>query len=326
MKQLRKLLQELFGDSVSIMPYNAKEKLNYALSSKFDFYFAIVQTSSFVIAQPSEEINLPQLEKQRHSIECKLNLPVALLFDQVSKYKLKRLVDSRLPFITLSGQIFLPFLGVRFQPFSDSKTNIGEASEIFSPITQLVYLYILYSAESTFTQNYLTNAMNLSHASVSRACEQLAYLHLLTYEVGGKTGRRKEYRRISIDRFYRIGQTHLINPVKKTVYLQTIPRGVPLYQSSLTALAQKTMLAEPGNKIYAISPTYEKEVQPYIVANEIGQNNGYPQIQIMKYDLAPLAKGDTVDELTLILSLNDHDERIDMAIDEMMEGYTWYAE
>ena len=65
-------------------------------------------------------------------------------------------------------------------------------------------------------------------------------------------------------------------------------------------------------------------MEVYIISEEEGINENYPQVQIMKYDVMRLAKDNMVDEITLILSLNKRDERIDMAIDEMMEEYEWY--
>ena len=49
-----------------------------------------------------------------------------------------------------------------------------------------------------------------------------------------------------------------------------------------------------------------------------------PGIQIMKYDIGLITKNEYVDPVTLLLSLDTVDDRIEIAIDELMEGFDWY--
>ena len=50
------------------------------------------------------------------------------------------------------------------------------------------------------------------------------------------------------------------------------------------------------------------------------------EVQIMKYDISLLTNDKCVDPISMICSLKNNDERIDMAINEMMEEYTWFKE
>lgn len=44
----------------------------------------------------------------------------------------------------------------------------------------------------------------------------------------------------------------------------------------------------------------------------------------MKYNVNLLAEDGCADPITIIQSLNEKDERIEIAIDEMMEGVEWF--
>ena len=44
----------------------------------------------------------------------------------------------------------------------------------------------------------------------------------------------------------------------------------------------------------------------------------------MKYDVEKLSRNHFVDPVTLILGLSEMDERIEMAVDELMDKYDWY--
>ena len=115
-----------------------------------------------------------------------------------------------------------------------------------------------------------------------------------------------------------------MNPVKRSFYVQRIPDEIKKYKSGLLALSEKTMLGEPEHLIYAVSPEQEKELLVYRVSEEMGAEEAYPEVQIMKYDIGVLEKEGYVDEITTILSLMETDDRIEIAIGELMEEYNWY--
>ena len=49
-------------------------------------------------------------------------------------------------------------------------------------------------------------------------------------------------------------------------------------------------------------------------------------IQLMKYDISLLTNDDCVDPITLMAGLKYVDDRIEMAISELMGGFLWYKE
>ena len=150
-------------------------------------------------------------------------------------------------------------------------------------------------------------------------------LGLVKSEVGGSTNRKRLFYKIEQESFFEIGKKHLDRPIKKVLYVSNIPDSLTVYKSGLTALSKKSMLSEPKRKTYAIYKNVEK-LKDYLISEEIASDTNSLIIQIMKYDVSLLAKGDCIDPITLISGLKEKDERIEMAISEMMEDYKWFTE
>ena len=49
-------------------------------------------------------------------------------------------------------------------------------------------------------------------------------------------------------------------------------------------------------------------------------------IQVINYDIQKLTNNDEIDPISLIYSLDEKDERIELAIEEMMEDKIWFME
>ena len=86
----------------------------------------------------------------------------------------------------------------------------------------------------------------------------------------------------------------------------------------------------PGNKEhYAIEKNQFYELEKNNKLFNLNEENGFYALEVWKYNPKLLADGiskkDNVDPLSLYLSLKDKftDERIDMALDQIIEKYIW---
>jgi hypothetical protein len=87
--------------------------------------------------------------------------------------------------------------------------------------------------------------------TASRALNDLYKAKLITYKIGGKTGRSKEYKRIADPYYFKLGQVHIKSPVRKAVYVDVMPDNTLI--AGLEALAQISMINPPKHPIRAIS-------------------------------------------------------------------------
>ncbi|MBC7087128.1 MAG: hypothetical protein H5T96_01420 [Tissierellales bacterium] len=60
-----------------------------------------------------------------------------------------------------------------------------------------IYIYFLYHKEEVINTTDFAKKLGFNTMTASRALNYLYYANLITYEIGGKTGRSKDYRRIA---------------------------------------------------------------------------------------------------------------------------------
>lgn len=325
MGQIQECLEQITGDKASVKEYDAKGKVSLFLAGSYTYYLVNILGVDFIAVQPLENYTILQIQKHLHTIEEKTGYRAVYIAEVITSYKRKKLITSLIPFISLEGQLFLPFLGM----YLEEKRKKNEEKRFvkrFTPAMQFIYLMILYSHKASVTQEEICKASGLSAMTVSRALEAFVDIGLLTYKIVGKTGRKKIYRCEDKKRYFETGRDYLTNPVKRSFYIQEIPEGMKLYTSGLSAVSDKTMLGEPEHLIVAASPEQESELLKYKIPQEIGIEESYPEVQVMKYNVEALAKDGYVDVVTIIWSLIEKDDRIELAIDELMEEYDWYGE
>ena len=159
--------------------------------------------------------------------------------------------------------------------------------------------------------------------NVTRAVQELEALELVIVERAG----RSDYVSAagSGKYLYEKALPYMIDPVQKQLYVQKadILSGLPI--AGETALATHSMLSGPQIKCKAISRKKYKELDGAEEIDPAWSNSlDYIQLELWSYDPRPLAVNHTVDVISLALSLRENkDERVEQAVEEMMEGYKW---
>jgi hypothetical protein len=119
-------------------------------------------------------------------------------------------------------------------------------------------------------------------------------------------------------------ERRLSDPVRRRAFVPAAAiEGLGLLEAGLSALSIASSLAAPPRPAFAIYVAKGAD-DPFA-----GTALSYPDedtvdIEYWTYDPRLLAEGRTVDSLSLALSLRGgNDERVLMAIDEMLEGLRW---
>ena len=159
---------------------------------------------------------------------------------------------------------------------------------------------------------------------IGRGMKELEQIGLVRHDIAGQTGRKKIFHSIDKKDYYSLGKNYLQNPVKNNIYVKYIPQSAKVYKSGLYALSEQTMLGQPAHEIYAVDRKQDLQFQDLMVTKMQAMEEGLPEVQLMKYNIGLLARQDCVDPVTLIKSLNEKDERIEIAIEEMMEDTEWF--
>ena len=281
------------------------------------------ETGSFIlVAIPeNEKFGVVAFEKQIRQISAKFDMPVALGFETISRAQRDSLIARNIPFISESGQLYLPFLGIALSNRFPQSPKIRV--EKMMPVTQALFLYMLYqSKDRPLIKKDAAEAISATRTSITRASEQLSAMHLISQEMKGK-----EYymtlRGTGLAAFEN-AKPYLINPVQRTITVAEEPGHVNYPLSGESALAQRTMLNDPVIPVRAVkkSAVSPEEITEIDIRWEPGKKA--VRLELWKYDPCLFARNGTVDPVSLGMSFeNNTDERIEGAVEEYLEGYQW---
>jgi len=120
-------------------------------------------------------------------------------------------------------------------------------------------------------------------------------------------GRRDQYER---------AKPHLLNPVRKRVYVERgeLPAGLPL--SGYSALSELTMLGGTPTETFA----FFGKAGELTGTDTLIDNTAQAEVEVWRYDPVILSKHPgIVDTLSLLTSLHPgEDERVEQAIDKLL--------
>lgn len=324
MKEILRYLKTNIDEKCSIIKWKAKDYLNIQLAGSYDYYLGNVFSEDFLLIKPVDEMTIQKTSIHIRRIKDKTGYEVVVLLENPSPYITKKMIEERNAFITVDKQMYLPFLAIHLKQ-SKLKEIETEEREKFTPATQLIFLYMLYSEQESFEVEELMEKLKVSSMTVNRTMTMLKQIRIVSQEIAGKTGRKKIYTPIERKRYFQVGKEFLINPVQKSIYVKTTPVGVEVYKAGMTALSEQTMLGESANLIYAVCDKKEISAEVLVTKTQAIME-GLPEIQFMKYDIGALTKNKYIDPISLIMSLPKKDDRTEIAIDELMEGIVWYEE
>jgi hypothetical protein len=282
----------------------------------------ILDTPCMLLEIVEEAPSVDTIEKHVRRIEELMNQKVVLYYKEITRYRRKSLVANRIPFVVEDGQIYLPFFGLDFKK---STQNVGREVKTFSTTAQLAFLYFLYNEDAVVNTTEFAQNMGFTTMTSSRVLNDLYDARLVKFDVGGKTGRSKKYRRISDPEYFEIGQKFMVTPVKKVVYTKKAPENAPV--AGLEALSALSMINSPGHPVRAISEEQMKKLDSEIIYNQdMIKDQKYVELEIWKYDPQLFRDKNYVNLFSLYVSLKEEkDERIEQALANILRGETWYT-
>lgn len=290
-----------------------KVSLPRMLTARYDLKTVLLEKTQVVFCYAKMELD--QLTKVRNHmglISKSVKMIVVLVTKDLSARQRDALITAGIPFIYPNKQIYLPFMGVVLQERFKAMT---ENKEKLSPSAQVMLFYYLYQKKERLFLTEIKSALSFSSMTLSRASKELENMGLL------KTGKDKVQKYIWSDKtlieIYTSAKDYLINPVKRTVYVDVACMEQKGYIAGDSALAEYSMINEPKVKVYA---TYKLDAD--IEANEelIDESN-QAAIQLWAYNPGLLTANGIVDKLSLACSYgNEDDDRINIELEEMLDN------
>jgi hypothetical protein len=317
-------LKENIDEQITIKPWIKKNNFPVFLRDTYNFYeVTILGTRCILIEAVDEMPNIDQLKKHIKQIKNLTDRQIVLFYKDITRYRRKSLIENRIAFVIEDGQMYLPFLGLDLKKV---KEHVEEEAKGFTAPAQIAYLYFLYHKEEVVNTTDFAKKLGFNKMTASRALNDLYHANLITYEIGGMTGRSKEYKRIKDPDYFLRGRNYLKTPVRKIIYTKTKP--LDALTAGMEALSELSMINPPGHPIMAIDRNKLNNEQVEVVNNkDLIKDTKLVELELWDYDPGLFSNNGHVDLLSLYASLKEEtDERVRQALEEVLRGEPWYTD
>ncbi len=308
------LCQNIDPDA-TVCPLNAP--LSPFLSGAYELYEARLLDKKVVLARPKDKTESDQdLVKRAGALAKALNKSVALCLPPMTRQQRRALIKARQGFIAADGSFFLPELSLFLAATTAKSVDVARS---FTPAQQAVFLYCLYADSEPIFQADAQNALGISSGSASSAFSVFTSLGLLECTIGGKTGRKKGYRIGDKKRFFSEGSKRLGPIVREMITAPVSVVKADWLKTGFSALSELSDLLPPELPEYAISFEQAKEI-----AEDPEDAASRCRIKVLRYDPRPFAANGRVDPVTMMLTIDEEDERTSLALRQALGDQAWY--
>lgn len=315
-------LQNTLGLSALEYPWNDLKRLPQYLRNNRQYSILDIDGVKFLLIRlTADTFQIAAYLKQFDKLQEYWNGDVILCFAKLSSYQRKALIEQRISFVVPDSQLYLPNIGLVLQ---ERIPSIPTKKTKFSAAAQYVLLYLLYRQDdSSLSKVELSKHLDVSAMHVTRSVQELSSLGFVSVT---KTG-RSDYVSLAYERkelFEKI-RPYLIDPIQKRMYVKESDVWIDLPLSGESALAKRTMLNMPRIICKAIDRKLFKTISNAEPVDPAWRSDmDYIELEVWKYDPCRLAQDGMVDIVSLAASMESHeDDRIALALEEMMEAYKW---
>ena len=252
------------------------------------------------------------LKKHLKRIETECHAYPVLILANLSTRERHYLIDRRIPFVVENKQIYLPFMAISMQQRCSEESI--ERTEL-SPSAQVLFLYFIYQGARALSASEIQKGAKLSKIAISRAGRELVSKGMLKEKKEGK--RMLLFSDLCPKALFETSKAELLNPVKRSVFVDKNLLGTELFVSGHSALSSLSMLCEEEVPCFAANSISKWEGSSTGRLCDAGKQ---ARVEFWRYDPSRLSSGKEVDPLSLALSLqDDSDERVEQALEGMLD-------
>ena len=115
MNEITKYLQVNIDDNAEVQKWDAKKYLNLQLAGSYEYYIVSVLMEKFLLIKPMEEYTISKIKIHINRITEKTGYEVAILMQFPTVYRVKKMMEERIAFITVDKQMYLPFMALHIK-------------------------------------------------------------------------------------------------------------------------------------------------------------------------------------------------------------------
>jgi len=319
-------LHETLGIAPKVRAWAGAGKLPYFLQEAFAIRELKLLDRQILLAidQRADRPTLANVRAQIDKLRQLAGMPVVYVTRTLASYERKRLIEQKVPFLVPGNQLYLPDLGIDLREYFRKPTAAAQTT--LSPATQAMLIAVLLRRpwRAEWQPAEVVGELGYTPMTLSRAVKELTAAGIATLRTEGRA--RWLHAERTAAQIWEHARPLLRSPVKRRVWVllpaKSKPR--PLRLAGLSALARFSMLTEPQWPTYAVGQAEWK------AATQVGFETlpepipGACEWEIWHYSPALVRDGDTVDPLSLTLSLQgNQDERVQLALDVLKGHFPW---
>jgi len=334
MKELRYELQEYLSD-VTQHPVGIQEALEIRevlpvfLGQQYVFFRCSLFNKQRLLLvwkgekTPGTQVIVQHLEVARPAT----GQDIVFVFPQMPAFQRQRLIQNQVPFIVPKKHVYLPeaIIDIRSRAPSPGIGDGGAATILSTPAQLMVLYYLQCDPGEDWHLDLWAQNLKYSAMTISRAYRELEQLDICEAEQWA----RKVVPRFDQNkhRLWKRALKHLKSPVRRRLTVQFDNAAeLPVYCAGLQALSEYSHISMDRYQEYALSSS---DLRKVIESGHIRERQ-FTDSELCSLESWAYAPGiltqdsKCVDRLSLFLSLqHDQDERIQMALQEMIEGMAW---
>jgi hypothetical protein len=321
-------LRQTLGLVLAPVPWSGDGQMPFFLRKNYWFFeldMLGTQVLLMLEGRSDDEHTPAVIEKHIAQVRTIWGGQVVYVRETVTAYDRKRMIERAVPFIVPGNQMYLPGLGIDLREhFIKSRAKARK----FSPAAQALLIYLLlYRKEldlnTGVTPGRMSKLLGYSAITLTRAFDEMEAAKIGHFEFEGRE-RMLAFPGASPD-IWKEAQAFLRTPITKRVWAVLKGSDLPGLSAGISGLAQYTLLAEPANKVLAVSLDSWRALAKSGPIIEIPyEESGAVEIEVWRYAPNICARGSAVDPLSLFLSLKGHsNERVVTALENMLEVLKW---
>ena len=320
-------IEQVTGERPEMVPVSkeALARLPVYLGHAWRLKRMLLLGHEVILALPEEgtRTSLSRLMKDRSALVYRLESEVVPVLPSIQSYGRRQLVEKRVPFIAPGRQLFLPMFLADFRETFSVPTQLPR--EAMSWISQLIVLrHLLNGGIVERPLAEVAETLGYTAMSVTHGVRELVSLGLCAKVTQGRAKTIKF--ELQPQTLWERALLHMRSPIVRRYPVVEVRGRIPAsLEAGLSALSEKTNLAYNGPWIVAAPNREAKQLlSEGVLEMRLDESDTDLVLEGWYYMPQLISCGPAVDELSLYLSLkNDPDERVQMALANMMEQRTW---
>ena len=257
--------------------------------------------------------NLGPREFKKHAkiLKEKIDYPQIWCLQELHFHKVQRMIQNGLNFIVEGKQVHLPTVSASIKP--ENLAIKSNKTQLNSLAINMLIREILKGDLSGKNKLALADIFKVSQMTAGRAIEPLL-VNNLCYQ------KKKEVSKFVFfhgkTELWEFFKNKLESPVKEIVYIDKIPKGLPY--SGITALSNKTNLADDRVPTYAVSKKTFKKANKNIVLDD------FAVAKIEQWDRCPiLIEKGCINPIDIyLINKTEQDERVQIELEKLLRKYS----